>query len=249
MAHARIALNGLDDARSAPGVSLILTGADVAEISGPPPKEFPSVVAGTERHVPQRPLLVADVVRHVGDPIAFVVAETIEAAQAAAELIDIDYDPLPTVTDAREAAKADAPLVYPEFGTNVAYTHQRGSKSATDAAFARAARVVRIDVVNQRLVANYMETRGIVAEYDSATDRFTLTLGTQGGHKMRDIIAQDILKIDPKKIRVVTPDVGGGFGTKSFVYHEYPLAALAAKALGRPVKWIQERGDHFQIDA
>jgi carbon-monoxide dehydrogenase large subunit len=108
---------------------------------------------------------------------------------------------------------------------------------------------VRIDVVNQRLVANYMETRGIVAEYDGATDRYTLTLGTQGGHKLRDIIAQDILGIDPKKIRVITPDVGGGFGTKSFVYHEYPLAALAAKAAGRPVKWIQDRGDHFLIDA
>ncbi|ODT12644.1 MAG: carbon monoxide dehydrogenase [Kaistia sp. SCN 65-12] len=249
MAHAGIVLNGLDAAREAPGVSLILTGADVAAFSGPPAKEFPSIVAGTKRHFPRRPLLAADVVRHVGDPVAFVVADTIEAAQAAAELIDIDYDPLPTVTDARAALAADAPLVYPEFGTNVAYTHHRGSRSATDAAFAKAARVVRIDVVNQRLVANYMETRGVVAEYDGAADRFTLTLGTQGGHKLRDIIAGDILCIDPKKIRVITPDVGGGFGTKSFVYHEYPLAALASKATGRPVKWIQERGDHFQIDA
>jgi carbon-monoxide dehydrogenase large subunit len=249
MAHARIRLNELDAARAAPGVSLILTGADVADYSGPPAKEFPPIVPGTERHFPRRPLLAGDVVRHVGDPIAFIVADTAEAAQLAAEQIDVDYDPLPTVTDARGAASADAPLVYPEFGTNVAYTHHRGNREATDAAFAGAARVVRIDVVNQRVVANYMETRGIVAEYDGDTGRFTLTLGTQGGHKMRDIIAKDILRIDPKKIRVVTPDVGGGFGTKSFVYHEYPLAALAAKALGRPVKWIQQRGDHFQIDA
>jgi carbon-monoxide dehydrogenase large subunit len=249
MAHAGIVVNGLDEARAAPGVSLVLSGADVAEFQGPPPKEFPPVVPGTERHFPRRPLLATDTVRHVGDPIAFVVADTIEAAQAAAELIDVDYDPLPAVTDARAAIADDAPLVYPDFGTNVAYTHQRGNRSDTDAAFARAARVVRIDVVNQRLVANYMETRGIVAEYDGATDRYTLTLGTQGGHKLRDIIAQDILGIDPKKIRVITPDVGGGFGTKSFVYHEYPLAALAAKAAGRPVKWIQDRGDHFLIDA
>jgi carbon-monoxide dehydrogenase large subunit len=249
MAHARITLNGLDAARAAPGVSLILTGAEVSDYQGPPAKEFPSIVPGTERHFPPRPLLVADVARHVGDPIAFVVADTIEAAQAASELIDIDYDPLPTVTDAKQAVSPDAPLVYPEFGTNVAYTHHRGSKDATDAAFAAAAQVVRIEVINQRLVANYMETRGIVAEYNAATERFTLTLGTQGGHKMRDIIAQDILRIDPKRIRVVTPDVGGGFGTKSFVYHEYPLAALAAQALGRPVKWIQERAEHFQIDA
>ncbi|WEK49356.1 MAG: xanthine dehydrogenase family protein molybdopterin-binding subunit [Candidatus Kaistia colombiensis] len=249
MAHARITVNGLEAARAAPGVSLVLSGADVARYAGPPPKEFPSIVAGTERHIPRRPLLVADIARHVGDPIAFVVADTLEAAQAAAELVDIDYDTLPTVTDAREAAAADAPLVYPEFGTNVAFTHHRGSKDATDAAFRRAARVVRIEVVNQRLVANYMETRGVVAEYDPATERFTLTLGTQGRHKMRDIIAEDILGIDPKRIRVVTPDVGGGFGTKSFVYHEYPLAALVAQKLGRPVKWIQERAEHFQIDA
>lgn len=249
MAHARISVNGLEAARAAPGVSLILSGEDVADYPGPPPKEFPPTVPGTERHVPRRPLLVTDVVRHVGDPIAFVVADTIEAAQAASELIDIDYDGLPAVTDARQAASSDAPLVYPEFGTNVAFVHQRGNKDATDAAFAGAARVVHIEVVNQRLVANYMETRGIVAEYHADTDRFTLTLGTQGGHKMRDIIAQDILGIDPKKIRVITPDVGGGFGTKSFVYHEYPLAALASKALGRPVKWAQERAEHFQIDA
>ncbi|MCX5577320.1 xanthine dehydrogenase family protein molybdopterin-binding subunit [Kaistia terrae] len=249
MAHARITLNGLEAARAAPGVSLILTGTEVADYQGPPAKEFPPIVLGTERHFPDRPLLVADVARHVGDPIAFIVADTIEAAQAASELIDIDYDPLPTVTDAKQAVSPDAPLVYPEFGTNVAYTHHRGSKDATDAAFAIAAQVVRIEVINQRLVANYMETRGIVAEYNAESERFTLTLGTQGGHKMRDIIAQDILRIDPKRIRVVTPDVGGGFGTKSFVYHEYPLAALAAQALGKPVKWIQERAEHFQIDA
>jgi carbon-monoxide dehydrogenase large subunit len=249
MAHARIALNGLEDARAAAGVSLILTGADVSGYQGPPPKEFPPIVDGTERHVPVRPLLVAEVARHVGDPIAFVVADSLEAAQAAAELIDIDYEPLPAVTDARAALAPDAPLVHPDFGTNLGFTHHRGSKSATDARFAEAARVVRLDVVNQRLVANYMETRGVVAEYHGETDRYTLTLGTQGGHKLRDIIARDILGIDPGKIRVVTPDVGGGFGTKAFVYHEYPLAAIASRTLGRPVKWIQDRSEHFLIDA
>ncbi len=108
--------------------------------------------------------------------------------------------------------------------------------------------MTRIEIVNNRVVANYMETRGIVAEYDVGTGRYTLTLGTQGGHGMRDIIARHILKIPEKDIRIVTPDVGGGFGTKTFVYAEYPLAAIAAKKLGKPVKWIGERSEHFLVD-
>ncbi|HET7714117.1 MAG TPA: molybdopterin cofactor-binding domain-containing protein, partial [Bauldia sp.] len=147
------------------------------------------------------------------------------------------------------ATAADAPLVWPELGTNVAFTCSRGAKGATDAAFLRAARVSRIEIVNNRVVANYMETRGIVAEYDAASDRYTLTMGTQGGHGMRDRIAKDILGISKNKVRVVTPDVGGGFGTKFFCYQEYPLAAIAAKRLERPVKWIGERGEHFLGDA
>ncbi|MCX5515194.1 carbon monoxide dehydrogenase [Kaistia algarum] len=249
MAHADIRVGGVETARAAPGVRLVLTGADVADYQGPPAKAIAPSAVGPKAKAPRRPLLVADRVRHVGDPIAFIVADTVDAAKAAAELIDIDYDTLPAVTDCRAALGPDAPLVWPDLGTNVALTYKLGNVAATDAAFARAAKIVRLDVVNQRLVANYMETRGIIAEYDAATDRFTLTLGTQGGHSMRDIIARDILKIDPKRIRVVTPDVGGGFGTKAFVYHEYPLAALAAKQLGQPVKWLQERGEHFLSDA
>src|SRR6185312_4602891 len=113
----------------------------------------------------------------------------------------------------------------------------------------KAARVTRVEIVNNRLVANYMEPRGIVAEYDPDKDRYTLTLGTQGGHGMRNIIAKDILHIAPSKVRVITPEVGGGFGTKTFCYHEYPLAAIAAKRLGRPVKWISDRSEHFLVDA
>ncbi|MEX2318985.1 MAG: molybdopterin cofactor-binding domain-containing protein, partial [Bauldia sp.] len=104
-------------------------------------------------------------------------------------------------------------------------------------------------IVNNRLVANYMETRGVVAEYDAATGRYTVTLGTQGGHGMRDRIAKDILHIPASRVRVITPDVGGGFGTKSFCYHEYPLAAIAAERTGRPVKWIGDRTEHFLVDA
>jgi carbon-monoxide dehydrogenase large subunit len=199
--------------------------------------------------MPPRPLLNGDIVRHGGDPIAFVVADDLESARAAAEAIVIDYRPLDVVIGMKAALAAGAPLIWPDFGTNIAFTCDRGDRRATEAAFATAARVSRIEIVNNRVVANYMEPRGVVAEYDAATGRYTLTMGTQGGHGMRDLIAKDILHIDKKLIRVVTPDVGGGFGTKAFCYHEYPLAAIAAKRTGRPVKWIGDRSEHFLVDS
>ncbi|HZP20552.1 MAG TPA: molybdopterin cofactor-binding domain-containing protein, partial [Bauldia sp.] len=189
------------------------------------------------------------VVRHVGDPIAFVVADSVEEARAAAEAIEVDYDPLPVVVDMKEAVRKETPAIWPQIGSNVAFEVARGARRATDDAFARAARVTRIEIVNNRLVSNYMETRGVIAEYDAATDRYTLTLGTQGGHGMRDRITKDMLHIPPAKMRVITPDVGGGFGTKGFPYQEYPLAAIAAKRLGRKVRWIGDRSEHFLSDS
>ena len=249
MAHARIALSGIAEARAMPGVRLVLTSADLAGVGGLPCQGNIAQVDGSQPKKPPRPLLVGDVVRHVGDPIAFVVADSLEEAKAAGEAIVVDYDPLPAVTDMRAALEPGAPVIWPQFGTNVAFDCERGDKAATDAAFARAARIARVEIINNRVVANYMETRGVVAEYDSAGGRFTLTMGTQGGHGMRDIIAKDILRVDAKRIRVITPDVGGGFGTKAFCYAEYPLAAIAAERLGRPVKWIGERTEHFLYDS
>ena len=248
MAHAKVNLSGVDEARAMDGVRLILTADDVAAIDGLPCKGNIRQVDGTHPKFPKHPLIV-DVARHVGDPIAFIVARHFDEARLAAEAIMVDYEPLPVVVDMREALADGAPKVWPEFGTNVAFTCDRGNKQETDATFARADRVVRIEIVNNRLVANYMEPRGIVAEYDAASERYTLTLGTQGGHGMRDRIAKDILHIPASKVRVITPDVGGGFGTKSFCYQEYPLAAIAAKELGQPVKWISDRTEHFLVDA
>ncbi len=249
MGHAKLRLGDLTAARAMPGVHLILSGEDMANVPGLPCKGKVRQVDGTHPRMPKHPLLCLDTVRHVGDPIVFIVADTLERAKMASEAIEVDYDSLPVVVDMHRAVEADAPLVWPEFKTNVAFTCSRGAKGATDAAFLRAARVARIEIVNNRVVANYMETRGIVAEYDAGTERYTLTLGTQGGHGMRDRIAKDILGIPAKKIRVITPDVGGGFGTKVFCYQEYPLAAIAAKRLERPVKWISERNEHFLIDS
>ena len=249
MGHARIKLGDLSAVQAMPGVRLVMTHADLGGVKGLPCKGKIRQVDGTHPRMPEHPLLCGDVVRHVGDPIVFIVADTLDQAKAASEAIEVDYDPLPAVTDMRAALEEGTPVVWPEYGSNVAFTCARGGKGATDAAMLRAARVSRIEIVNNRLVANYMETRGIVAEYDAEKDRYTLTLGTQGGHGMRDRIAKDILGIPASKVRVITPDVGGGFGTKSFVYQEYPLAALAAKRLGKPVKWIGDRSEHFLVDA
>ena len=249
MAHAKIKVGDLAAAREMPGVRLILTAADIEGVNGLPCKIKLLQIDGTYQKIPKHPLLCGDMVRHVGDPIAFIVADTLDEAVAAADAIEIDYDPLPAVVDMHRALEDDAPLVWPEYKSNVAFTCAKGAKAATDAAFLEAARVSRIEIVNNRLVANYMEPRGVVAEYDAGTDRYTLTMGTQGGHGMRDRIAKDVLGIPKEKMRIITPDVGGGFGTKSFCYQEYPLAVIAAKELGKPVKWISDRNEHFLIDS
>jgi carbon-monoxide dehydrogenase large subunit len=249
MAHARIKVANTAGAKSLPGVHLVMTAADLEGIGGLPCNCSPRRADGSPAVVPPRPLLTGDVVRHVGDPIAFVVADDIEKAWDAGEVVEVDYEPLDPVVDMAKAVEEGAPLVWPDHPGNIAFVRQRGDEAATEAAFASAARISKIAIVNNRVVPNYMETRGIVAEYDVRTGRYTLTLGSQGGHSIRDFIARDILKIDPMQIRVITPDVGGGFGTKQFVYHEYPLAALAAKRLGRPVKWIGSRSEHFVLDS
>lgn len=249
MAHARIKITNTAGAKSLPGVHLVMTAADLEGIGGLPCNCTPRRADGTPAAIPPRPLLAGDVVRHVGDPIAFVVADNLETARDAGEAVEIDYEPFDAVVDMAQAVAEGAPRVWPEHPGNIAFVRQRGDEAATEAAFAGAAQVSKIAIVNNRVVPNYMETRGVVAEYDARTGRYTLTLGTQGGHSIRDFIARDILKTDPKNLRVITPDVGGGFGTKQFVYHEYPLAALAAKRLGRPVKWIGDRSEHFVLDS
>ncbi len=244
MAHARITLSGLDDARAAPGVHLVATAADIASLGDLPCKALVKQVDGTFPQVPPRPLLNGDTVRHVGDPIAFIVADTLNEAKSAAELIMVDYDGLDVVVDTMGALDPSAPLVWPDLGTNLAFTYQLGKPDDATKVFATADRTVTLSLVNNRLITNYMEPRACLGEFDAATGRYTLTAGTQGGHAIRDIVAP-ILGISPADLRVVTPDVGGGFGTKSFVYHEYPLVLWAARALNRPVSWQQERTEHF----
>jgi carbon-monoxide dehydrogenase large subunit len=244
-AHARFRLD-VAKARAMPGVRLVLTGKDTAAL-GPLPMQ--AGIEGVNIWSPPHLVLARDEVRHVGDAVAFVVADTLDRARDAAEAIDVQWQPLPHVVGAVAALTKGAAEVWPNRPGNLAFEVALGDRAATERAFRAAARTISLTLVNQRLVTNYLDTRGVVAQYDAARDRVTLTLGSQGSHAVRDTLANDVLKIPPDKLRVVTPDVGGGFGTKLFTYREYALAALAAQRLKRSVRWIAERTEHFLGDA
>jgi aerobic carbon-monoxide dehydrogenase large subunit len=243
-AHARFAVSDARRARAMPGVALVLTGAETAQLGHLPCQ---GLVPGTDIEVPPYPVLARDEVRHVGDAVAFVVADTLAHANAAAEAIAIDWQPLPHVIGAAAALAPGAAPVWPQ--GNLVFDVSLGDAQATARAFAAAAHTVSLDLVNQRLAANYLDTRGVVAECDPHSGRLTLTLSSQGSHIVRAILCNDILRIATDRMRVVTPDVGGGFGTKLFCYREYALAAVAAQRLSRPVKWIADRSEHFLADA
>jgi carbon-monoxide dehydrogenase large subunit len=244
-AHARFRIADVTKARALPGIALVLTGADTAALGHLPCQ---GEVPGTKIDVPPYPILAQTEVHHVGDAVAFVVGDTPDRARDAAEAIAIDWDQRPPVIGAVAALQPGAPLVWPARGSNLVFETTLGDARATEQVFAGAAHTVTLDVVNQRLVANYLDTRGVLAEYDGATDRLTLTLSSQGSHFVRDVLCKDVLRIPPDKMRVVTPDVGGGFGTKLFPYREYALAAVAAQRLKRPVCWIGDRSEHFLSD-
>jgi carbon-monoxide dehydrogenase large subunit len=243
-AHARFHLHDLDRVRGMPGVRLVMTGEDVAHLK---PMPTPGVIPnGPDIKIPPYPVLARDVVRHVGDMVAFIVADTLDRAKDAAEAVAVDWQPLPHVIGPMEALANDAPQVWPD-RPNLSFEMAIGDQAKTKAAFAKAARVVTTSIVNQRLVTNYMDTRGVVAEYDG--DRYTLTLGSQGAHIIRDIVGCVVMGLPPDKMRVITPDVGGGFGTKLFPYREYALAAVAAEKLRKPVRWVSDRSEHFLADS
>ncbi|MBS0531773.1 MAG: xanthine dehydrogenase family protein molybdopterin-binding subunit [Proteobacteria bacterium] len=244
-AHAKYKID-TSRARGLPGVGLILTAADVADLGGLPclfnlPDE---PFTG-----PPYPILARDEVRHVGDAVAFVVADTVEHARDAIEAIEVQWTPLPAVIGSANAVKKGAPQVWPEHSGNVLFDTSIGDKKATEAAFAKAHAVAEISIVNPRIVTNYMETRAAVCEYDAKRDHLTLTIGSQGSHRLREILCQFVLKMPMEKMRVICPDVGGGFGTKLFPYREYALIAVASRKLRKTVKWTAERSDHFVGDA
>jgi len=249
-AHADIRSIDIAAAAGAPGVLAVYTGADLeADGLG----HLPCNVTiknkdGSARAETPRPALAVGRVRHVGEPVAAVVAETPAAARDAAELVAVDYAPLAAVADVRDAMAAEAPRLFDDVPGNVCFDWAAYDKEATEAAFAEADRVVTIEVVNNRVVVNALEPRAAIAAYDPDTDRYTLYTGTQGTLSVRRVLARQVLKVPEDRVRVITPDVGGGFGAKLFLYPEYVVAVYAARRLGRPVKWVAERGESFVSD-
>jgi carbon-monoxide dehydrogenase large subunit len=198
---------------------------------------------------PPHPILVADCVRHVGDQVAFVVAETRAQARAAAQLLEVDYEPLPAIAAVREADGEGAPQVWPAAPGNVCFDWELGNRAAVAAALQAAYKVVEIEVVNNRVIPNAIEPRAVIGHYDSSVDNYTLYTSSQNPHLIRLLLGAFVLGIPEHKLRVVAPDVGGGFGSKIYHYAEEALCVWASRKLGRPVKWTAERSESFQSDA
>ena len=247
-AHARFSINDVQAARAAEGVHAVLCADDLVgtrDLACSGLRAQPDGSMPASRDIP---LLCRDSVHHVGDAIAFVVADSVQQARDAAELIDVSYEPLPVIVNTAKALDEDANPAFSGAESNLAYTHFVGDRDAMDKALSVATHVVDIELINNRLVCNYMEPRACVAQWDEKSDTHTVYLGSQGVHSMQRTLAH-VLDIAPEQIRVITGDVGGGFGTKVFCYREYPLCMIAAKQLGCCVRWTSDRNEHFLQDA
>jgi carbon-monoxide dehydrogenase large subunit len=252
-ASARIGRIDAQEAKSAPGVLAVILPEDIRaaglgalECLAPVP-----VKDGTTFHFHNQPVLADGVVRYVGEAVAFVVAETPEQARDAAELIEVDYDPLPAVADTRAAA-GDAPKLFDDAEDNVAFDFNKGDREGVERAFAEADRAVGLDVINNRIVLAAIETRGALVEYDAAArggeGKFTLYATTQMPNGVRNQLVDTVFGMAPERLRVRVLDVGGGFGGKNEAYPEYALCMMAAERIGRPVKWIASRQEGFISD-
>ncbi len=244
-AHAAIERIELAAARAAPGVLGVYIEADLAADGIGPLPCVAQVATVDPMIVPPRWALARGSVRHVGDPVAFVVAESRERARDAAELIRVDYRPLAAVTEAPAALEPGAPAIWDEAPGNLCFCFRRGDKSATDAAFAAAAHVVEIVLVNNRVAPTPIEPRAAIGRHDKAGEILHLLLTGQGVHGIRSQLAQPVFHLPDDRVHLAAPDVGGGFGMKNFLYPEWVLVLWAARRLGRPVRWVAERGEEF----
>jgi carbon-monoxide dehydrogenase large subunit len=245
-AHARISAIRADAARQMPGVAAVFTGPDLASDNiGPLPCAVTHIPMTTPLVVPPCYALARDVVRYAGEPIAFVVAESAEIARDAAEAIAIDYEPLPPVVSIADAVRPGALSIWPEAENNTAFQFNRGEIGPVEEAIRGAAHVVECELVNNRVVAAPLETRGALGEFDASSGRLHLIASAAGAHAIRDLLANSVFRIAKEKLRVSIPDVGGGFGMKNVLYPEWVLVLWAARRLGRPVKWIGDRSEDF----
>ena len=245
-AHARVLGIETGAARAMPGVRLVLIGDDLAA-AGLGPLPCPAVVNTVgPLIVPERHALARDRVRHVGEPVACVVADTSAEARDAAEAIEVSYDPLPAAVGGRAALAPGAPQVWEQAPGNQAFRFERGDRAAVEAAFNRAAHVVSLDLVNQRLHAAPIEPRAAIGRHDAATGGFDLVLSGQGVHSIRAQLARGVLRVPEDRVRLSCPDVGGGFGLKNFLFPEHVLVLQAARLLGQPVRWVADGSEEFQ---
>lgn len=249
--HAHAAIKGIDTAQAsaAPGVVAVFTADDFTVLGGLPCGWLIHNRDGSPMTEPKHPVLAEGKVRHVGDPVALVVGETREQAKEAADLIDVTYEELPAVVDMKQAVGDGTVLVHDEAANNLCYDWELGEKQATDDAFSNAAHIAKIDLVNQRLIANPIEPRCVIGDYNTATGDHTLYTTSQNPHAIRLLMSAFVLATPEHKVRVIAPDVGGGFGSKIYHYAEEALMISASKKIGRPVKWTAERTESFLSDA
>ena len=249
-AHAKIKAIKADAAKKMPGVLAIYTGADLpATVGGLPCGWLITGTDGKPMKEPKHPLLAQGKVRHVGDQLAIIVADTLEQARDAMEAIEVDYDELPAVVDVRDALKKGAPSVHEEAADNVCYVWALGDKAAVDAAFAKAAHVTTLEYANNRLIPNAIEPRACNAMYTRADESYTLYVTSQNPHVERLLMTAFVLGLPEHKVRVIAPDVGGGFGSKIYLYAEETVCVWASKLVGRPIKWTADRSEAFLADA
>jgi carbon-monoxide dehydrogenase large subunit len=248
-AHARIKRIDVTKAKAAPGVLLVLTGADAKadHLGAFTAHLMPEDFGAPKGHRTFQPVLNDERVRFVGDRVAYVVAETLAQARDAADLVEVDYDPLPAVVNLEDAAKDGAPKVWDDAQGNVAFRLMFGNKENTDAAFANAKHVVKLRVENNRLAPNAMEPRAALADYNRADDYYTIYTTSQNPHGVRMEMSH-IFHCSEAQIRVISPDVGGGFGLKGGAFPDDALALWASKKLGRPVKWVATRTESILTD-
>ena len=244
--HANARIRKMDTSRALkhPGVVAVFTGKDMTGVNS-----LPCGWLLPDLKVPPHMPLATDAARYVGDPVAVVIAESHEAARDAADLVAVDWEALPSVTSTEKAAAPGAPQIHQVAPNNVAFQWQIGDAAATDAAFKSAAVTVKKRIVNQRLVANAIEPRACVARYEDATGDWTLWVTSQNPHVHRLLMAAFVLGIPEHKVRVIAPDVGGGFGSKIFLYNEETVCTWATRQIKRPVRWTAERRESFQTDA
>ncbi|SON54172.1 Carbon monoxide dehydrogenase large chain [Hartmannibacter diazotrophicus] len=251
-AHAKILSVDTSAAKEMPGVIDVLTGADLAgdRIGGLICGWMIHSKDGSPMKAGAHPAIAHDIVRHVGDQVAVVIAETKAIARDASEMVMVEYEELPSVVDPAKAQDAGAPQIHPEAANNLIYDWTIGDEAAVNSALSSAARVVKLDIVNNRLVANPMEPRVAIGSYDTGEEHFTLYNTTQNPHVARLVLSAFIGIAPEHKLRVVAPDVGGGFGTKIFIYPEETVCLWASKKIGgRPVKWTSDRSEAFLTDA